>query len=414
MGYTILLTLLGVGCLALVFFDVYATILRATKRPGPISEVLNRALWWAATRLTKNLSRRWRHRVLTGVGPLLLPLLVTMLILFLIAGFALLYIPHFNTEFKFAAPDAAQNWLEAVYFSGITLFTVGFGDIVPVSGRVRLFVLLEGASGISVISLGVTYLLTIYGALERKRMVALNFYHQARQGADVPSFITVHFARGQFYDLTDALKIGTRDLHELLESHLEHPVIHYFHPLEVYKGLPRVIFVMLETITILRSLLDRQEYVEAGDHPSVLLAESSVRFVLDELLTALGLQEKTGREFEAATEEATRRRRTFNRAWQALKKAGIKLRADRENAFAEYSARREDWEAKLYHFADFLGYDWDEVTGDRDLADATDDEVEERHDQIAEPRSVEIVSTETPDVSAAQATPSDPMVMDFD
>jgi len=40
-------------------------------------------------------------------------------------------------------------------------------------------------------------------------------------------------------------------------------------------------------------------------------------------------------------------------------------------------------------FADFLGYDWDKVTGDRDLAVASGDEVEERHEQIAEPRSVE-------------------------
>jgi hypothetical protein len=30
-----------------------------------------------------------------------------------------------------------------------------------------------------------------------------------------------------------------------------------------------------------------------------------------------------------------------------------------------------------------LGYDWEEVTGDRDLSDATDDEIEERHEQIA-------------------------------
>ena len=28
------------------------------------------------------------------------------------------------------------------------------------------------------------------------------------------------------------------------------------------------------------------------------------------------------------------------------------------------------------------GYDWDEVTGDRDLEDATDDEVTERHEPL--------------------------------
>ncbi len=45
------------------------------------------------------------------------------------------------------------------------------------------------------------------------------------------------------------MRTATRDLHELLESHVEHPIIHYFHPLEVYKGLPRALFVILETAT---------------------------------------------------------------------------------------------------------------------------------------------------------------------
>ena len=381
------MTTLGGALLALVFYDVYATILRATKRPGPISDNINRNLWRAATRVTRNLSRRWRHRILTAIGPLLLPFLIALLITLLVTGFALLFLPQLDAGFKIADGTRTGNSLEAFYYSGITLLTVGYGDAVPVTGAARLLALLEGASGIAVISLGVTYLLTIYGALERKRAVALAFYHQARQGADVASFITVHFARGRFYDLTDTLKTATRDLQELLETHLEHPVIHYFHPLEVYKGMPRVLFVMLETITILRSCLDSHEYVEAGEHPSILIAESSSRFILDELVTALNLEKKAGREFEPEAEEILRRRRCFNRAMRELKRAGIKLRADRPAAFDEYSARREQWEAKLYWFADFLGYDWDEVTGDRDLQDATDDEIEERHDQIAEPRT---------------------------
>lgn len=382
----------GVGLLALVFYDVYATILRATKRPGPISDNLNRGLWWAATRLAKRLSRRWRHDVLTAVGPLLLPILIALLILLLVAGFALLYLPLLENGFKISEEGQTANWLRAIYFSGVTLLTIGFGDIVPLSGTARLLALLEGASGITVISLGLTYLLTVYGALERKRAVALAFYHQAGEGADVPSFIALHFARGKFYDLTDTLKTATRNLQELLESHVEHPVIHYFHPLEVYKGLPRVIFVMLETITILRSCLDENEYLEASDHPSVLVAESSVPFVLKELLTSLNLEKKAGLEFENEAQEEVRRRRCFKRAMDKLNQSKIKLRADTEAAFADYSARREQWEAKLYWFADFLGYDWDEVTGDRDLSDAADDEVERRHEQIAAPRSSEDVS----------------------
>ena len=78
-----------------------------------------------------------------------------------------------------------------------------------------------------------------------------------------------------------------------------------------------------------------------------------------------------------------RQRKIFNRALKHLQDAKIKTRSDVEEAFVEYSEDRITWERQLYHFANFLGYDWDEVTGDRNLEDATDDEVTERHEQVS-------------------------------
>jgi len=62
-----LLTTAGVVMLVFVFYDVYATILRAAKNLRPFSELLNRALWRVATRLTQKLSRRLSHRVLSAL-----------------------------------------------------------------------------------------------------------------------------------------------------------------------------------------------------------------------------------------------------------------------------------------------------------------------------------------------------------
>ncbi len=382
MIFTVLLTSFGIGLLALVFYDVYATILRATKRPGPISENLNRGLWWAATRVTRNLSRRWRHRVLTAIGPLLLPFLIALLIILLITGFALIYLPRLATVFKVDDAAHASQIFQAYYFSGVTFLTIGYGDILPVSSATRVIALIEGATGLAIISLAITYLLTVYSALERKRTLALKFYHQARQGADISGFVASHFARGRFHSLTESLREATRDLQELLESHLEHPVIHFFHPPEVYKGFPRALFVVLETVAILNAHLDEKEYVEAGDHPDVLIAGDNARYVLAELVTSLNLQTGATEAFEPEAETARRRRKSFNRAMKHLRKTKIKTRVDIERAFEEYSADRADWERQLFHFAEFLGYDWDEVTGDRDLQDATDDEVTERHEPL--------------------------------
>ena len=372
----IFLTICGVFLLALVSYEIYATILRATKRTGPISQSLNRILWSLVKRIAKNFGRRWRHRLLNSVAPLLLPFLFSFFIVLLITGFALIYFPRIETDFYQSNEARAETeWIRSFYFSGITIFTIGYGDIVPRSSGMRLLAMIEGLSGIALISLAVTYLLTVYGALERKRAVALNFYHQAAQGADVANFIVRHFARGRFYGLTDELKLATRDLQELLETHIEHPVIHYFHPLEVYKSLPRALFVVLEATAILRSILNPEKYVEAGDHPDVSIAAENARYVLAELVTSLNLQKMANTDFESEADTNKRRKGTFQRAVRELRQAKIEARPD----FQEYFADRAEWEKQLYHFADFLGYDWDEITGDHDLEDATDDEVLERH-----------------------------------
>lgn len=378
----ILLTIAGATILLLVFYDIHATILRATKQPGPFSTFLNSGLWWLATRSTQSFDRRRRHRILSMVGPLLMPLLIIFFILMLLTGFALIYLPRLETGFKIADANQTSQIFQAFYFSGVTFLTIGYGDIVPTSSVTRIISVIEAVTGLAIISLSITYLLTVYSALERKRAVALKFYHQARQGADISGFISSHFARGRFHSLTESLREATRDLQELLESHLEHPVIHFFHPPEVYKGFPRAIFVVLETVAILNAHLDEKEYVEAGDHPDVLIAGDNARYVLAELVTSLNLQNRVTDSFEPETETIERRRKSFNRAIKHFQKTEIKTRADIEQAFLEYSEDRANWERQLFHFAEFLGYDWNEVTGDRALEDATDDEVIERHEPL--------------------------------
>jgi hypothetical protein len=92
----------------------------------------------------------------------------------------------------------------------------------------RLLALSEALTGFGFISLAVTYFVSLTAALERKRAVALSFYHQAGQGADVAGLLIHHFVGGRFVGLENIFADAARDLQGLLESHIEHPLIHYF------------------------------------------------------------------------------------------------------------------------------------------------------------------------------------------
>ncbi len=381
---TIIFTTCGVVVLMLVVYDIYATILHARARSGPVGERLNRGVWRAARFIAFKLPRQRRHRFLNPFGPLLLPMLIIVLIIMLVLGFALIYLPRMPAHFAINPASASTGSLvEAIYFSGVTLTTVGYGDIAPRAVDVRFIALVESASGFALISLAVTYLITVYGALERKRAVALSFYHQAEEGANVGSFIAHHFVAGKFYGLDATLRAASRDLQELLESHIEHPVIHYFHPVEVYKSLPRVLFLALETCVVIRSCLDPEEYAAMHDHPEVRTLEATVRHVLDELVRSLRLERRTRRRTETKFDESKRWRERYRQTLRQLKSAGIKTRVDVDAGLEEYGGRREDWEAQLHRFATYLGYDWDEVTGDAGLQYAADEEMETPHVETA-------------------------------
>lgn len=372
-----LLTALGIMVLMLVAYDVYATILHARKNPGPISDTLNRTIWFVMRFVAFRLPRARRHQVLNSVGPLLLPLLIGVFIFLLIFGYALIYLPQMPGGFNVDAEALSTPWIEALYFSGITLTTVGYGDIAPSSAAMRAVALVESASGFALISLAATYLVTVYSALERKRAVARSFYHQAEEGADVAGFLVHHFVQGKFYGLDGALGDAARELQALSESHIEHPVIHFFHTREVYKSLPRMLFLALEICAVIQTCLDRTEYVVTHNNPQMRTLQASARHMLAQMIDTLRLEnDDAGGSGESQSEVHSRWQQRFQQTTRRLEEAGIRTNPDQQAAFAEYRTHRQEWEARLFRFAFYVGYDWDEVTGDHNLKLAADETAE--------------------------------------
>lgn len=381
---TFFYTTAGFVLLALIVFDIYATVLHSSARYGPVGESLNRLVWRLARGFAFRLARGPRHKLLNMIGPLLLPLLILVYLVLLVLAFALIYYPHVPSGFTFAAARPGAGWADAIYFSGCTLTTVGYGDMSPHLTPLRFLALVEAAAGLIVISLAITYMLTVYAGLERKRAVAVSLYHQAGEGADVGGFIAHHFVEGRFYGLRDALRTVTRDLQGLHESHIDHPVIHYFHPVEVYKGTPRVLFLLLETCTVIRTALDREQNRDLRNYPEVRTLEAGVRLVLTQLVDSLDLERRARPRRptpQEAAEDERRWRRRYEQTLARLGKSGISTRDDAEQGWEEYRAQREEWESKLRRLALHLGYDWEEVTGDRDLEYASDEGKAEPREQ---------------------------------
>src|SRR5215211_9121555 len=109
---TFVYTAAGFVLLALIIFDIYATVLHSSARYGPVGESLNRSVWRVARAVAFKLSRASRHRLLNMVGPLLLPLLIVSYIVLLVLAFALIYYPHIPGNFAFSDAHRAPGWVD--------------------------------------------------------------------------------------------------------------------------------------------------------------------------------------------------------------------------------------------------------------------------------------------------------------
>jgi len=65
-------------------------------------------------------------------------------------------------SFKYADQSVVDRRSELLYFSMSTITTLGYGDIVPVAGEVRMLAVLEGAAGVLYVAIAISLLVGAY------------------------------------------------------------------------------------------------------------------------------------------------------------------------------------------------------------------------------------------------------------
>lgn len=72
------------------------------------------------------------------------------------------------TAFSFRNPDQKMEGFEAFYFSFVTLSTIGFGDVLPVSRVARMLSVMEAITGMFYVAVLVARIVSIYSREEKK------------------------------------------------------------------------------------------------------------------------------------------------------------------------------------------------------------------------------------------------------
>src|SRR5215213_8881615 len=164
---------------------------------GFLSSRLYSSLFDVVRFVTRPLPRTYRALGLSMAAPLMVPVTITVWIFLVSLGYALVYYAGMDGRtFSFSTSGLEPSFMEAMYFSGVTIATLGLGDVTPLSSLYQAIAVSEALIGFGLLTLFITYVLGIYEVLRQLGVISAGLYHQAQDSSDPLSILAPHFPGG--------------------------------------------------------------------------------------------------------------------------------------------------------------------------------------------------------------------------
>ena len=313
--------LAGVLLIVLFLAEAFEAMVlpRQITRPFRLTRLYYHMSWWAWGAFADCLlAGRRRDTFLSVFGPLSLLALFALWAAGLMLGFALVHFPFTSADAGFA---------DALYFSGVTFTTLGYGDITPSGGAARLVAVLEAATGLGFFAVVIGYLPTLYQAFGRRE--TLISLLDARAGSPPAAgrlLLRLPPTGGDDAVLHGILVEAERWSAELLESHLSFPVLVYYRSQHDNQSWLAGLTCLLDSSALLLTV------VEGADMRQARLTFAMARHAMVDL--ALVLRQAPQPPAQDRLPESRLRD-----LCAALRKEGVKVRDD-ETAFAHLAKLR--------------------------------------------------------------------------
>lgn len=327
--------LAGVTVIGLIMYDVFSAVIvpRQVSPAWRLSGNFVRESWrrWRAAALLMRDEER-REDFLARYAPAALVLLLINWLVFLLIGYALVFYalrdhmqPHINTYF------------DALYFTGASLLTIGYGDIVATSMEGRLAAISAGATGLALFAIIISFIFSLFGSFQKREVFVVMM--GSRAGAP-PSGVTLLETAAKYHleaDLAQSFRDAERWAAEVLESHLAYPMLAFFRSSHDDESWIGTLGALLDASTMIITLTD-----------SPLLGRAKLFHTIGVHLTR-----DLSRYFRVAqTEGAGVERREFDEACAQLARAGVAVKCD-DAAWQKFSELRTQYAGPLNDMAHF-------------------------------------------------------------
>jgi hypothetical protein len=275
----------GVVVVVLVLTDAVTTTVNVSEQPGVFADRVVQL----SRRPLRALFRRTR-RPSVALGQVVLLIVVWTTLLWLGWWLILLTEP---ARFVHTTTGATADALDTLYVAGFAVFALGVGDIGPTSRAAQLLLPLASVTGLGLVTLEITYLLSLTRAAAHKRQVA-RMLHNLGDDADQ---IVAHLWDGtSFAHAPTILNPLATEMALLAEHQLAFPVLYEFgarrRELAVAPGLVR----LLDALVVMHDRAAPQHRLPSVTHHQLLTS-------MQELVLATPLE---GRDVTEAAPPGTR------------------------------------------------------------------------------------------------------------
>lgn len=214
--------------LALVLQDAFEVMLlpRRLQRRVRLTRTYFRLTWAAWAKLAMLLPEgRRREGLLSHFGALSMLGLFALWAAALILGFGTL---EWALQPSEATGSGRSSLAEQLYMSGVTFFTLGYGDVVPHSRAARLVSVMEAGTGIGFIAIVIGYLPVLYQLFSRREAHVIQLDARAGSPPTATAMLCRHAELDGLAKLDELLREWEVWAAELLESHLSYPMLAYY------------------------------------------------------------------------------------------------------------------------------------------------------------------------------------------
>ncbi len=264
----------------IVLLDTFETMLlpRRVRRQFRFARMFYLYSWAPCAAIARRIrSDKRRNTLLSMYGPLSILVLIAIWAVALILGFALL---HWAIGTPLGGQVGILGLGTYAYFSGVTFFTLGYGDVIPVGSPGRFLAVVETGTGFGFLALVISYLPVLYQAFSR-REIAISLLDARAGSPPTAGTLLARLARFSDLDRLDQfLGEWERWAAEVLESHISFPVLSYYRSQHDNQSWLAALTAILDTSALVVAAVPKKDRTAAwmafamGRHVVVDLAQA--------------------------------------------------------------------------------------------------------------------------------------------